>query len=108
MRTALDCPLKIKYERYRIRAKVRALGREGTNVAVCARLVETQRGNNAVIRSVIDGNERLVKGQDEMCEAVYTHFVEFFGKSRTLDHVEALQNFLAGSSSFSAQETECL
>lgn len=43
-----------------------AVGCVGINVAGEARLLETQRGNDAITRSLIDGNGCLVKGDDEI------------------------------------------
>lgn len=57
-RTVLDRHLQTKHEGRKIRAKVRALGCVGFNVAGWVRTVETQRGIDAIIRSSIGRNGR--------------------------------------------------
>lgn len=63
-RTALGNHLKGKHEGCGIRAKVCALSSEWISVAEWALNVETQRGNNVIIRSLTDENGRLVEGWD--------------------------------------------
>lgn len=46
-------------------------------------------GNNTIIKFLIDENGRLVKGQDDMCEAHYKYFTKLLGKTGTLDHSDA-------------------
>lgn len=55
---ALDHHLEVKPRRCRVGTKIRAMGREGSNVAGWVCTVETQRGN---VRSLTDEHERLVK-----------------------------------------------
>lgn len=64
--------------------------------------VETQHGDNTIIRSLTNGNGCLVKEQDEMCESLYKHFAELFGRNKMLDYGEALKDFLADGLHLSA------
>lgn len=63
---------------------VHALYRKKINLAGWAFTIETQRGNEAIKRSLIDVYERWVKEYDEMYETLYKHFAELFRRSGTL------------------------
>lgn len=73
-RTLLDLHFRAKHKGCKVWAKVYALVREEINVAGWTCSVESQRGNGAII--AIYGIRRLIRGQDEMCEIVYTLFAE--------------------------------
>lgn len=59
-----------------------------------ARLVVTQYGIDATIKSLVNENDWEIQGQEEMCK----HFILLFRNNVVLDHGNALWEFLAGMS----------
>lgn len=59
--------------------KCLAMGQEGIRVAGWVRVVETQRGNEAVIRFLVNSSGGSISGQDKICEVLHEHFAEVSG-----------------------------
>lgn len=77
------------------------------SVATLGRAVETRHGNEVVIWSLANSEDRSFSGQEEMCDAIYKHFADVFGRGRMLDHGQALRDFLEDGPHLFVRVTEC-
>lgn len=73
-RSVLHRDPKAKHTGFRVRAKLRAVGREGINVAGCVGQVEAPCGNNVTIASLTDKLGCEIKGRGQIGEAYQRHF----------------------------------
>lgn len=85
---------------------IRAMGREGINVASWDRQVEIRHGMNATIASSTDEIGRDIKRQKQMKESFGRHFTQLFRRSRKLERSYPLRDFLVGRPQLSAREVE--
>lgn len=74
VRSVLYQHLKTKHEEWKVRARLRATVREGTNVSRWLGQEEIQRGNKATIASLNDELGREIKGQKQIGEAFHGDF----------------------------------
>lgn len=73
-RLELNQYLEAKHMGCIVRDRLRAVGCEGIRAAGWARVVETQRDNDATVRSLGNQHDELINKPDERCKVFQEHF----------------------------------
>lgn len=99
--------LQSKHEECRVRAKLRAVVREGINADEWTHRVDSCRSSKASTNTLRDELKRKIEGQEEVRKAFPQYFAQLLGRSYTLDRGESLRDFLTSGPRLPARENEC-